>query len=79
MAEPDHLFIRPLPNLATEEMPAAFKFFYITPSKYEKPLRKFFPEEKGPITNIDPTGNSPVIIKKVSWYFFGSSVYRLGY
>lgn len=65
MAEPDHLFIRPLPNLATEEMPAAYKFFYIVPSENEKVLRKFFPQEKGPISNIDPIGNSPVIIKKV--------------
>lgn len=65
MAEPDHLFIRPLPNLATEDMPAAYKFFYIVPSENEKILRKFFPEEKGPISNIDPIGNSPVIIKKV--------------
>jgi hypothetical protein len=38
-------------------------------------LRKFYPEEKGPITNIDPIGNSPVIIQKVwsisvsSWPF----------
>lgn len=65
MAEPDHVFIRPLPNLATEDMPAAFKFFYIVPTENEEILRKFFPKEKGPITNIDPIGNSPVIIKKV--------------
>ncbi|KAG0570125.1 hypothetical protein KC19_6G140600 [Ceratodon purpureus] len=64
MAEPDHVFIRPVPNLATEEMPAAFKFFYIVPTENEEILRKFFPKEKGPITNIDPIGNSPVIIKK---------------
>lgn len=65
MAEPDHVFIRPLPNLATEDMPAAYKFFYIVPSENEKVLRKFFPEDKGLITNIDPIGNSPVIISKV--------------
>ncbi|KAJ6704843.1 PEPTIDYL SERINE ALPHA-GALACTOSYLTRANSFERASE [Salix purpurea] len=27
-------------------------------------IRKYYPEEKGPVTNIDPIGNSPVIIKK---------------
>eukprot|EP00850_Spirogloea_muscicola_P000096 SM000001S04498 [mRNA] locus=s1:490734:494099:- [translate_table: standard] len=64
MAEPDHIFVRPLPNLATEFMPAAFPFFYITPKENEKIVRKFYPEELGPVTNIDPIGNSPVIIKK---------------
>ncbi|KAG8480744.1 hypothetical protein CXB51_025131 [Gossypium anomalum] len=29
-----------------------------------KKCEKFFPEEMGPVTNIDPIGNSPVIIKK---------------
>jgi hypothetical protein len=64
MAEPDHVFIRPVPNLATLEMPAAFPFFYIEPKENEEVLRKFFPRDKGPITNIDPIGNSPVIIKQ---------------
>ncbi|KAK6132804.1 hypothetical protein DH2020_033447 [Rehmannia glutinosa] len=64
MAEPDHIFTKPLPNLAYEGYPAAFPFFYIKPVKYEKIIRKFFPEEMGPVTNIDPIGNSPVIIKR---------------
>ncbi|MBA0694917.1 hypothetical protein Goari_005179 [Gossypium aridum] len=64
MAEPDHIFITPLPNLAHGGYPAAFPFFYIKPDQNEKLLRKFFPEEMGPVTNIDPIGNSPVIIKK---------------
>lgn len=64
MGEPDHIFIRPLPNLATEEMPAAFPFFYIEAEKHEEVLRKFYPKSKGSITKIDPIGNSPVIIKK---------------
>ncbi|MBA0696803.1 hypothetical protein Goari_003328 [Gossypium aridum] len=64
MAEPDHIFINPLPNLASGGFPAAFPFFYIKPADYGKVLRKFFPEEMGPVTNIDPIGNSPVIIKK---------------
>lgn len=65
MAEPDHIFVKPLPNLAHGEEPAAFPFFYIKPTDNEKILRKFFPEEKGPVSNIDPIGNSPVIIQKV--------------
>lgn len=64
MAEPDHIFVKPLPNLSRGDYPAAFSFFYIKPSENEKILRKFYPEDKGPVTNIDPIGNSPVIIKK---------------
>ena len=64
MAEPDHVFVNPLPNLARGGHPAAYPFFYITPTKQEKEIRKFYPEEMGPLTNIDPIGNSPVIIHK---------------
>lgn len=65
MAEPDHIFVKPLPNLARVGYPAAFPFFYIKPDQHEKIVRKFYPEEKGPVKNVDPIGNSPVIIKKV--------------
>lgn len=64
MAEPDHIFVKPLPNLARGGLPAAFPFFYIKPAENEKIVRKYYPEEKGPVTDIDPIGNSPVIIKK---------------
>ncbi|KAL0429169.1 UNVERIFIED_CONTAM: Hydroxyproline O-arabinosyltransferase RDN2 [Sesamum radiatum] len=64
MAEPDHIFLNPLPNLVHEGYPAAFPFAYIKPSENVKIIRKFFPEEMGPVTSIDPIGNSPVIIKK---------------
>ncbi|KAF5733640.1 hypothetical protein HS088_TW16G00080 [Tripterygium wilfordii] len=64
MAEPDHIFVAPLPNLVHGGYPAAFSFFYIKPEENEKTIRKFYPEEKGPVTDIDPIGNSPVIIKK---------------
>ncbi|BBN67539.1 hypothetical protein Prudu_107S001200, partial [Prunus dulcis] len=64
MAEPDHIFVNPLPNLAHGNSPAGYPFFYIIPAENEKIIRKFYPEEKGPVTDIDPIGNSPVIIKK---------------
>ncbi|OIV99062.1 hypothetical protein TanjilG_32321 [Lupinus angustifolius] len=64
MAEPDHIFLRPLPNLAHLGLPAAYPFFYIQPEKHEKIVRKFYPEEYGPVTDVDPIGNSPVIIRK---------------
>ncbi|WOG87762.1 hypothetical protein DCAR_0206993 [Daucus carota subsp. sativus] len=64
MSEPDHIIVKPIPNLSSDGLGAAFPFFYIEPTKQETILRKFFPEEKGPITNIDPIGNSPVIVGK---------------
>ncbi|KAL0291029.1 UNVERIFIED_CONTAM: Hydroxyproline O-arabinosyltransferase 1 [Sesamum angustifolium] len=64
MSEPDHILVKPIPNLSRDGLGAAFPFFYIEPKKYETVLRKFFPEENGPITNIDPIGNSPVIVGK---------------
>ncbi|KAF7833055.1 hydroxyproline O-arabinosyltransferase 1-like [Senna tora] len=64
MAEPDHIIVKPIPNLSREGLGAAFPFFYIEPKKYESVLRKFYPVESGPITNIDPIGNSPVIFGK---------------
>lgn len=64
MAEPDHILVRPLPNLVSGESPVGYPFFYIDPSKHERIMRKFYPVEKGPLTDIDPVGNSPVIIKK---------------
>ncbi|KAI4337281.1 hypothetical protein L6164_015717 [Bauhinia variegata] len=66
MAEPDHIIVKPIPNLSRDGLGAAFPFFYIEPKKYESVLRKFFPEENGPITKIDPIGNSPVIVGKES-------------
>ncbi|KAI4386217.1 hypothetical protein MLD38_004168 [Melastoma candidum] len=66
MAEPDHILVRPLPNLAQGKThPAGFPFFYIKPEEKEKIVRKFYPKENGPLTNVDPIGNSPVIIDKV--------------
>ncbi|KAF3631121.1 putative ultraviolet-B receptor UVR8-like isoform X1 [Capsicum annuum] len=58
------IFVNPLPNLAYGDYPVAFPFFYIKPAEHEEIIRKFFPKENGPVTNIDPIGNSPVIIKK---------------
>ncbi|KAJ0927357.1 putative GAG-pre-integrase domain-containing protein [Helianthus annuus] len=65
MAEPDHIFVNPLPNLARGEFPAGFPFSYIEPADNEKIIRKYFPKENGPVTNVDPIGNSPIIIRKV--------------
>ncbi|XP_010525938.1 PREDICTED: uncharacterized protein LOC104803643 [Tarenaya hassleriana] len=64
MAEPDHIIVKPIPNLARGNFGAAFPFFYIEPKKYEPVLRKYFTKGNGPISKIDPIGNSPVIVSK---------------
>lgn len=69
MAEPDHIFVNPLPNLANPGHPAAFPFFYIKPAENEKLIRKFYPKEMGQVANVDPIGNSPAIIAKVILQF----------
>ncbi|KAF8080129.1 LOW QUALITY PROTEIN: hypothetical protein N665_0973s0009 [Sinapis alba] len=82
MAEPDHIFVNPLPNLAAGESPAGFPFFYITPQKFENIVRKYYPVEMGPVTDIDPIGNSPVIISKMRFDYHIFSFYvlrRYGY
>ncbi|TXG73417.1 hypothetical protein EZV62_001996 [Acer yangbiense] len=66
MAEPDHIFVNPLPNLARRSHPAGFPFFYIKPAEHEKIIRKFYPEEKGPVNKIDPIGNSPSLLEDIS-------------
>ncbi|GFY92267.1 hypothetical protein Acr_08g0006630 [Actinidia rufa] len=48
MAEPDHIFVNPLPNLAHGSLPAGFPFFYIKPTQNEKIIRKFFPRGEWP-------------------------------
>ncbi|RRT52650.1 hypothetical protein B296_00050333, partial [Ensete ventricosum] len=65
MAEPDHIIVKPIPNLAKAGLGAAFPFFYIEPKKFESVLRKYYPEDRGQIADIDPIGNSPVIIEKL--------------
>ena len=72
MAEPDHVVVNPLPNLAHGKHPAGYPFFYIKPAEHEHIIRKYYPKEKGPVTDIDPIGNSPVIIRKVELYDNGS-------
>ncbi|RDX79392.1 Hydroxyproline O-arabinosyltransferase 3, partial [Mucuna pruriens] len=63
-AEPNHIFVNPLPNLAYGTQPAGFPFFYIKPVQNEKIIRKFYPEEKGTVTDVDLIGNSLIIIQK---------------
>ncbi len=63
MAEADHLFMRPMPNLMPGEAAGAALFTYIVPEQYGDLVRKFV----GPISNdelkkIPQIGNSPTIL-----------------
>lgn len=62
MSEPDHIFLRPLPNFMHGDTPAAFPFFYIEPSKKENvPITSRFANttSKKELESIAPIGNSP--------------------
>ena len=68
MGEPDHIWLKPLPNMMKGENPAAFPFFYIEPTKdeYIKITEKFVGnldsiQQKG---QLYPIGSSPTML---SW------------
>ena len=69
MSEPDHIFLKALPNFVTDDFHGiCFPFFYIDPKlPSNKPLiEKVLGREmkKEDLEKIDGTGNSPVIISK---------------
>ena len=67
MSEPDHLWLKPLPNMMVGQHAAAFPFFYIEPSSKE-----FFPIVKRVLKRDDltreesediaPIGNAPTML-----------------
>lgn len=62
MSEPDHLWLRPMPNLMLGQVPAAFPFFYIEPAK--KDFKHLTEKFTGPLSlkqaeSISPMGGSP--------------------
>ena len=69
MAEPDHLFLKPLPNLMVGNKPAAFPFFYIQPKDHHTLVRRYVEPVVGKLSDdeidaMDPIGNSPNFISK---------------
>ena len=74
IAETDHVLLRPMPNLATADTPAAFNFGYMVAWGQANIVNKFVPGLGG---KTDPVGPSPVIIHKKQlermaepWYDF---------
>ncbi|GIL43843.1 hypothetical protein Vafri_1440 [Volvox africanus] len=65
MSEPDHVFLRPMPNFMRNDAPAAFPFFYIEPAKAENAhiTRKFTGNiSQRQLEEIAPIGNSPTFM-----------------
>jgi hydroxyproline O-arabinosyltransferase len=65
MSEPDHIWLKPMPNLMQGRHAAAFPFFYIEPTKQEylPIVRRYL----GPITRLQaeevaPIGNAPTLL-----------------
>ena len=58
MSEPDHVWLRPMPNLMAGERMAAFPFFYIEPAK---PDSKHITEKfTGPLTRRQAEAIAPM-------------------
>eukprot|EP00899_Mesostigma_viride_P024597 jgi/Mesvir1/5321/Mv25551-RA.1 len=70
MAEPDHIFMKPLPNLMVGDQPASFPFFYITPAEHPDLVRTLLSKHLNPplsnkeVAQLDPVGNSPTLLSK---------------
>ena len=67
MAEPDHIFLKPIPNLMIGDKPAGFPFFYIQPKDHRTLVRRYVEPLAGPLSDadvdaMDPVGNSPNFI-----------------
>ena len=60
MSEPDHLYLKPMPLLASMTKAAAFPFFYINPKD-----PRYTPMGANMLRGA-PTGNSPVMISKTA-------------
>ena len=61
LLETDHVFMRPLPNLATPDMPAAWDFGYMHAHRNQNEIiKRYWPE--GDYSQLDPVGPSPCLI-----------------
>ncbi|KAL6775905.1 hypothetical protein ACKKBG_A18980 [Auxenochlorella protothecoides x Auxenochlorella symbiontica] len=86
MMEPDHIWVRPMPNLMKNDRPTGWPFWYMEPSmSYQlKTVRKYV----GPLTReeiekkVAPTGSSPMFmtmadLRKVAplWLAYGTLIH----
>ncbi len=63
MADGDHLWMRPMPNLMVGEAPGAALFTYINPDEYGPIVRKFVgPVSDEEVKKVPRIGNSPTML-----------------
>ncbi|GAB4823622.1 hypothetical protein N2152v2_010668 [Parachlorella kessleri] len=82
MSEPDHIWLKPMPNLMKGQRPAAFPFFYIEPwTKVNLPITARFlgPLSRMEAEQIAPIGNAPTLMtledmKRVMPIWFNLSI-----
>ena len=71
IAETDHIFTLPIPNMATPTRPRAFHFGYMVPNPdFKDIIERAWPG--GDYTKVQPMGPSPVIIHKDQFASFVS-------
>jgi len=86
MSEPDHVWLKPMPNLMVGKNAAAFPFFYIEPSKAEYlPIVQRFvgPINRTESEKIAPMGNAPTMmsvedLRQVipTWYNLSIAIHK---
>lgn len=85
MSEPDHIWLKPLPNMMLGHHPAAYPFFYIEPSTKEyfpivKRIMKMPNLTRALAEDIAPVGNAPTMLtldqlKRLSPVWLNMSIY----
>ena len=72
MIETDYVWMKPMQAPQAEDIAAsslAFPFGYINPQHphVEGVMRKMYPAEKGPLTNVPGSGPAPVMMRLAEW------------
>ncbi len=72
MIETDYVFMKPLQAPQAEDISAtslAFPFGYINPQhpNVEGVMRKMYPVEKGPLSDVPGSGPAPVMMRLHEW------------
>jgi len=72
MIETDYVWMKPLQAHQAEDMAArspVFPFGYINPQhpNIEGVMRKMYPAEKGPLTDVPGSGPAPVMMRLAEW------------
>lgn len=70
MVESDYVFMEPLRVPSTPPAGTAgwgYPFDYINPGDFVQDMRRMYPEERGPVTDIQPSGPAPILLHVDDW------------